>query len=55
MQWLLWLKHWKPIQWNAMVAMAEALETYPLECSGYYEPMTEALETYPVEGNGCYD
>ena len=38
-----------------MVAMAEALETYPVECSGCYEPMTEALETYPVEGNGCYD
>ena len=38
-----------------MVAMAEALETYPVECSGCYEPMIEALETYPVECNGCYD
>ena len=52
-----------------MVAMAEALETYPVECSGCYEPMiealetdpwnamvamTEALKTYPVECNGCY-
>ena len=38
-----------------MVAMAEAPETYPVECSGCYEPMIEALETYPVECNGCYD
>ena len=38
-----------------MVAMAEALENYPVECSGCYEPMIEALETYPMEGNGCYD
>ena len=28
-----------------------ALENYPVECSGCYEPMIEALETYPMEGN----